>query len=159
MKTMDRPTGPLRDDLIVLSRAIHGAPELAYQERQAVGNIAALLKRHGHDVELRLGGLETAFRTQEVPQLLARLGLPVSETLPISERIFSGRQYLLGGPVVDDVPLPAGGSAPTAGVTRTVAGIWWEDAQTPIAAYLLAYWKDGLGERWEPMRDLWSRYA
>jgi len=45
------------------------------------------------------------------------------------------------------------------GVTRTVAGIWWDDAQTPIAAYLLAYWKDGLGERWEPMRDLWSRYA
>ena len=52
-----------------------------------------------------LSGLETAFRTQEVPQLLARLGLPVSETLPISERIFSGRQFLLGGPVVDDVPL------------------------------------------------------
>jgi hypothetical protein len=45
------------------------------------------------------------------------------------------------------------------GVTRTVAGIWWDDAQTPIAAYLLAYWKDGIGERWEPMRDLWSRYA
>jgi hypothetical protein len=45
------------------------------------------------------------------------------------------------------------------GTTRTVAGIWWDDAQTPIAAYLLAYWKDGIGERWEPMRDLWSRYA
>ncbi|WP_433296759.1 hypothetical protein ACQP2F_39215 [Actinoplanes sp. CA-030573] len=45
------------------------------------------------------------------------------------------------------------------GVTRTVAGIWWDDAQTPIAGYLLAYWKDGVGERWEPMRDLWSRYA
>jgi hypothetical protein len=45
------------------------------------------------------------------------------------------------------------------GVTRTVAGIWWDDAQRPTAAYLLAYWKDGLGERWDPMRDLWSRYA
>ncbi|WP_433368726.1 hypothetical protein ACQPZX_42120 [Actinoplanes sp. CA-142083] len=45
------------------------------------------------------------------------------------------------------------------GVTRTVAGIWWEDPQAPAAAYVLAYWKDGLGERWEPMRDLWSRYA
>ncbi|MFI5888709.1 hypothetical protein ACIA5D_01170 [Actinoplanes sp. NPDC051513] len=45
------------------------------------------------------------------------------------------------------------------GVTRTVAGMWWEDPQAPTAAYLLAYWKDGLGERWEPMRDLWSRYA
>ena len=44
-------------------------------------------------------------------------------------------------------------------VARTVAGIWWDDAQTPVAAYLLAYWKAGVGESWEPMRDLWSRYA
>jgi amidohydrolase len=65
---MERPTGPLRDDLIVLSRAIHGTPELAYQERQAVGNIAALLKRHGHDVELKLGGLDTAFRARVGPK-------------------------------------------------------------------------------------------
>lgn len=57
----------LRDDLIVLSRAIHGAPELAYQERQAVANIAALLQRHGHAVEMRLGGLETAFRARVGP--------------------------------------------------------------------------------------------
>jgi amidohydrolase len=57
----------LRDDLIVLSRAIHGAPELAYQEHQAVANIATLLKRHGHDVEPRLGGLETAFRARVGP--------------------------------------------------------------------------------------------
>jgi amidohydrolase len=61
-------SSPLRDDLIVLSRAIHSAPELAYQERQAVGNIATLLKRHGHDVELRLGGLETAFRARVGPK-------------------------------------------------------------------------------------------
>jgi hypothetical protein len=45
------------------------------------------------------------------------------------------------------------------GNTRIVSGIWWDDAQTPIAGYLLAFWKEGLGERWEPMRDLWSRYA
>lgn len=45
------------------------------------------------------------------------------------------------------------------GVTRTVSGIWWDDARTPVAGYLLAYWKEGLGEKWEPMRDLWSRYA
>lgn len=44
-------------------------------------------------------------------------------------------------------------------VVRTVAGIWWDDAQTPVAAYLLAYWKEGVSESWEPMRDLWSRYA
>src|SRR5881628_1869211 len=58
----------LRDDLIVLSRAIHSAPELAYQERQAVASIATLLKRHGHEVELRLGGLETAFRARVGPK-------------------------------------------------------------------------------------------
>ena len=45
------------------------------------------------------------------------------------------------------------------GTTRTVSGIWWEDERTPVATYLLAYWKDGVGESWEPMRDLWSRYA
>jgi hypothetical protein len=45
------------------------------------------------------------------------------------------------------------------GVTRTISGIWWDDAKTPVAGYLLAYWKDGMGETWEPMRDLWSRYA
>jgi hypothetical protein len=45
------------------------------------------------------------------------------------------------------------------GADRIVSGIWWDDAQTPIAGYLLAFWTEGLGERWEPMRDLWSRYA
>lgn len=82
MKTMDRPTGPLRDDLVVLSRAIHGTPELAYQERQAVGNIAALLKRHGHDVDLRLGGLETAFRARVGPKGPAVALLAEYDALP-----------------------------------------------------------------------------
>ncbi|WP_412752429.1 hypothetical protein [Krasilnikovia sp. M28-CT-15] len=45
------------------------------------------------------------------------------------------------------------------GSDRVVSGIWWDDAQTPVAVYLLAYWKEGVGEKWEPMRDLWSRYA
>ena len=45
------------------------------------------------------------------------------------------------------------------GTTRTVSGLWWDDAQAPVAGYLLAYWKDGVGESWAPMRDLWSRYA
>ncbi|MGK5678617.1 hypothetical protein [Actinoplanes sp. URMC 104] len=45
------------------------------------------------------------------------------------------------------------------GTTRTVSGLWWDNTQTPVAGYLLAYWKEGLGEKWEPMRDLWSRYA
>jgi hypothetical protein len=42
---------------------------------------------------------------------------------------------------------------------KTVSGIWWDDAATPVAAYLLAYWKEGTGEKWEPMRDVWARYA
>jgi hypothetical protein len=45
------------------------------------------------------------------------------------------------------------------GGSRIVSGIWWDDAKTPIAGYLLAFWNEGLGGRWEPMRDLWSRYA
>ena len=72
----------LRDELIVLSRAIHGAPELAYQERQAVGNIATLLKRHGHEVELRLGGLETAFRARVGPKGPAVALLAEYDALP-----------------------------------------------------------------------------
>jgi hypothetical protein len=42
---------------------------------------------------------------------------------------------------------------------RTVAAIRWDDAQTPVAGYLLAYWTDGLAADWAPMRDLWGRYA
>jgi hypothetical protein len=45
------------------------------------------------------------------------------------------------------------------GRTRPIAGIWWDDTNTPVAAYLLAFWKEGVGESWAPMRDLWSRYA
>ena len=57
----------LRTELVALSRAIHATPELAYQERTAVKNIAALLEKHGHKVEQKLGGLETAFRTRVGP--------------------------------------------------------------------------------------------
>jgi len=42
---------------------------------------------------------------------------------------------------------------------KTVSGIWWDDTATPVAAYLLAFWKDGVREKWEPMRDVWARYA
>jgi hypothetical protein len=42
---------------------------------------------------------------------------------------------------------------------KVVCGIWWADATAPIAAYIIAYWADGLGERWEPLRNLWRRYG
>jgi hypothetical protein len=42
---------------------------------------------------------------------------------------------------------------------KTVCGMWWSDDKAPIAAYVLAFWADGLGESWEPLRDLWRRYS
>ena len=54
-------------DLTLLSRDIHGHPELAYQERHAQAAIVALLERAGHRVERDIGGLETAFRTRVGP--------------------------------------------------------------------------------------------
>jgi hypothetical protein len=38
-------------------------------------------------------------------------------------------------------------------VTQTVGGIWWDDVRTP-GGYMPAYWKDGLGESWAPMREI-----
>jgi len=72
----------LRDDLIVLSRAIHATPELAYQERQAVANIASLLRRYGHDVEVPLGDVETAFRARVGPKGPAVALLAEYDALP-----------------------------------------------------------------------------
>ena len=69
MNGRDRaPSAPLSDELVVLSRAIHGTPELAYQEREAARTIVTLLRRHGHEVEIPFGGLETAFRARVGPK-------------------------------------------------------------------------------------------
>jgi amidohydrolase len=57
----------LADELVRLSREIHADPELAYQERRAASRIAALLQRHGHTVQMGIGGLETAFRARVGP--------------------------------------------------------------------------------------------
>ena len=57
----------LADELVRLSRDIHDDPELAYQERRAAARIAALLDRHGHEVQMGIGGLETAFRARVGP--------------------------------------------------------------------------------------------
>jgi len=54
-------------DLTLLSRDIHGHPELAYQERHAQAAIVAFLEHAGHRVERGIGGLETAFRTRVGP--------------------------------------------------------------------------------------------
>jgi amidohydrolase len=60
-------SSPLADELVRLSREIHADPELAYQERRAAARIAALLERHGHEVQMGIGGLETAFRARVGP--------------------------------------------------------------------------------------------
>jgi amidohydrolase len=60
-------SSPLASELVQLSREIHADPELAYQERRAAARIAALLKRHGHEVQMGIGGLETAFRARVGP--------------------------------------------------------------------------------------------
>jgi len=61
-------TTPQTAELVGLSRDIHAHPELAYQERHALGAISAFLERHGHRVERGIGGLETAFRTRVGPK-------------------------------------------------------------------------------------------
>ena len=60
-------SSPLADELVQLSREIHADPEIAYQERRAAARIAALLRRHGHEVQRGIGGLETAFRVRVGP--------------------------------------------------------------------------------------------
>jgi hypothetical protein len=45
------------------------------------------------------------------------------------------------------------------GPQRTVCGLWWDVADKPVAAYLLTFWKEGLGASWEPLRDVWGRHA
>ncbi|MEH1017689.1 hypothetical protein V6U90_32020 [Micromonospora sp. CPCC 206060] len=38
---------------------------------------------------------------------------------------------------------------------QTVAALWWSDPAQPVAGVLTAYWTDGLGSSWGPLRDLW----
>ena len=57
----------LTEELLQLSREIHADPEIAYQERRAAARIAALLATHGHEVQMGIGGLETAFRARVGP--------------------------------------------------------------------------------------------
>ena len=58
----------LRRELIALSSEIHADPELAYKEERAASRIRALLERHGHTVEMGVGGLATAFRSRVGPE-------------------------------------------------------------------------------------------
>src|SRR4051794_6849958 len=57
----------LRRELVALSREIHADPELAYREQHAAARVRDLLSRHGHAVEMGIGGLATAFRARVGP--------------------------------------------------------------------------------------------
>jgi amidohydrolase len=50
------------DELVALSRDLHANPELGFAEHRSVRAVAALLENHGHQVEIGLGGLDTALR-------------------------------------------------------------------------------------------------
>ena len=63
---MKLPDG-LRRDLLALSSEIHADPELAYHEERAAARIGRLLSKHGHRVEMGVGGLATAFRARVGP--------------------------------------------------------------------------------------------
>ena len=75
-------SGSLREDLVALSREIHADPELAYHEHHAVARIIALLERHGHAVERRVGGLDTAFRARIGPSVASVALLAEYDALP-----------------------------------------------------------------------------
>ncbi|MER7082617.1 amidohydrolase, partial [Saccharopolyspora kobensis] len=45
------------DDLVALSRDLHAHPEEAFAEHRSAGQAAELLRRHGCDVEVGVGGL------------------------------------------------------------------------------------------------------
>ncbi len=51
-----------RDEVIGLSHRIHANPEPAFEERQAAGWVAEILRGHGFEVEHPAGSLETAIR-------------------------------------------------------------------------------------------------
>ncbi|MEX1004247.1 MAG: M20 family metallopeptidase [Acidimicrobiia bacterium] len=48
--------------LLELSHAIHANPELNFEEHYAVATVADLVREHGHEIEVGLWKLDTAFR-------------------------------------------------------------------------------------------------
>jgi hypothetical protein len=42
---------------------------------------------------------------------------------------------------------------------RTIAGVWWDREDSPVGLYIEMLWDEGLGGKWEPLRDLWQRHS
>ena len=52
----------IADELLRISREIHSHPELAFEERHAMGQLVPFVKAHGFEVATGVYGMETAFR-------------------------------------------------------------------------------------------------
>jgi hypothetical protein len=50
-------------------------------------------------------------------------------------------------------------TGPTAAGAPTVSGIWWDDTETPVAAYLETAWQAGAGGSWDTLREVWRRLS
>ncbi|CAM04849.1 M20 family metallopeptidase [Saccharopolyspora erythraea] len=72
-------------DLVELSRDLHAHPEEGFAEHRSVRQVAELLRRHGFDAEVGVGGLETALRVDVGYGDEAKAGLPGSDSNAGSE--------------------------------------------------------------------------
>jgi hypothetical protein len=45
------------------------------------------------------------------------------------------------------------------GSQRVIAGLWWDREDAPVGLYIETLWQEGLGGKWEPLRNLWQRYS
>src|SRR4051794_38246322 len=59
-KLADAAIAARADDLVELSRLIHGTPEVAYEEHEAARRIAGLCDTAGFDTAVGVAGLDTA---------------------------------------------------------------------------------------------------
>jgi amidohydrolase len=62
--TIDRTVDGCADELVALSRRIHGHPELRFEEHQASAWLAEFVASRGHPVERGVASLPTAFRAR-----------------------------------------------------------------------------------------------
>ena len=108
-----------RDDLVALSRRIHGSPELGYEEERAASWLSAELDAAGFDVELGVGGLPTAFRATRGSGPLSLIVCAEYDALP-------GIGHACGHNVIAAAAvgagIGAGAVADDAGITVTVLG-------------------------------------
>ncbi|MBB4689323.1 M20 family metallopeptidase [Amycolatopsis jiangsuensis] len=60
--TVEREVRARADELVALSQDLHAHPEVGFAEHRSVRALAELLRAHGHEVTVGLGGLDTALQ-------------------------------------------------------------------------------------------------